>query len=116
MRDNDGERMDDGRAHRESAQAPMAPAPQMKGGAPMANGFGSDNAPNEAPGTGWGDKRYDPVQQTNFEAQAYAADQITLRYEYAAGLQALGIYVRQPRVRVWERERGQYGFAQPPRW
>ena len=33
---------------------------------------------------------------------------------YASGLRALGIIPR--RARVWERERGELGFAQPPRW
>jgi len=67
-----------------------------------------------APGTGWGDRRYDPVQQTTFEPQSWATDRITLRYEYASGLRALGIFPRRPRV--FERERGELGFAQPPRW
>ena len=67
-----------------------------------------------APGTGWGDHRYDPVQRTDFLAAANPTDQLVLRYEYASGLRALGIFPRQPRV--WERERGELGFAQPPRW
>ena len=73
-----------------------------------------DEVQQSAPGTGWGDRRYDPVQQTSFEPQKWAADQLTLRYEYAQGLQALGINLRRPRV--FERERGELGFAQPPRW
>ena len=71
-------------------------------------------APQAAPGTGWGDHRYDPVQQTSFEPQGWAADQLALRYEYDSGLRALGIFTRRPRV--FERERGELGFAQPPRW
>jgi hypothetical protein len=73
-----------------------------------------DQAPQSAPGTGWGDRSYDPVQQTSFEPQAWAADRISLRYEYASGLRALGIELRQPRV--FERDRGELGFAKPPRW
>jgi hypothetical protein len=84
-------------------------------GAPLAPESKSfENAPQEAPGTGWGDRKHDPVQQTNFEPQRVAADQIVLRYEYASGLKALGIFPRQNRL--WEREQGQLGFAQPPRW
>src|SRR5258706_14630946 len=96
--------------------APMAPQSdsraQMKSTEPQsakrsltADGFTHDEAPQAAPGTGWGDRRYDPVQQTTFEPQRWASDQITLRYEYAAGLQALGIFPRQPRV--GDRERGE---------
>jgi hypothetical protein len=67
------------------------------------------------PGTGWGEHRYDPVNRTEFTAAAYPMDRITLRYEYASGLRALGIRIGG-RERLWNRERGQLGFAQPPRW
>ena len=107
-----------------SATNEAAPAPSMgelKSAKPQAEsrsmagqGMSRDEAPQAAPGTGWGDRRYDPVQQTSFEPMAWAADQITLRYEYASGLRALGINLRQPRV--FQRERGELGFAQPPRW
>ena len=72
-------------------------------------------APESAPGTGWGDQRYDPVRRVEFMAERNATDRITLRYEYASGLRALGIVTRS-RGRVWEREQGQMGFAKPPRW
>ncbi|HUK63452.1 MAG TPA: hypothetical protein VLV15_08965 [Dongiaceae bacterium] len=66
------------------------------------------------PGTGWGEQRRDPVTRTEFVAERSAKDQIILRYEYASGLAALGIV---PRVdRTLQRESGQLGFAQPPRW
>jgi hypothetical protein len=67
-----------------------------------------------APGTGWGDRRYDPVQRTEFAAATSPTDRIVLRYEYESGLRALGIFPRSPRA--WERDRGELGFAQPPRW
>ena len=54
------------------------------------------------------------MQQTSFEPQGWAADQISLRYEYASGLTALGIFPR--RARVFDREQGELGFAKPPRW
>lgn len=64
------------------------------------------------PGTGWGDRRSDPVLRVQFTAQSVATDQLIFRYEYASGLRALGIFPRSSRV--WERESGQLGFAQPP--
>jgi hypothetical protein len=45
-----------------------------------------------------------------------ATDQLVFRYEYASGLRALGIEPRSSRDRLWERDRGELGFAQPPRW
>jgi hypothetical protein len=42
---------------------------------------------------------------------------VTLRYEYRRALQALGILPETPhRDRLAERERGEWGFAQPPKW
>jgi hypothetical protein len=99
------ERSDEGGAKSQAAPAPSAGELRANGTRPPDEG---------APGTGWGDRRYDPVSQTEFTAVANPTDQIVLRYEYASGLRALGINIRTPRV--WERERGQFGFAQPPRW
>jgi hypothetical protein len=74
-------------------------------------------APQSAvPGTGWGDKSWDPVHKVWFVPEYRATDQLVLRYEYASGLRALGIFPHQLRDRVQERERGELGFAQPPRW
>jgi hypothetical protein len=67
-----------------------------------------------APGTGWGEQSWDPVRRTQFTAVARATDHLVLRYEYASGLRALGIFPRERRV--FERERGEMGFAAPPRW
>lgn len=79
--------------------------------------YGESPAPQTAvPGTGWGEKRRDPVQRVWFVPESYATDQLVLRYEYASGLRALGIIPRGFRDRLWEREHGQLGFAQPPRW
>ena len=36
------------------------------------------------PGTGWGDRAYDPVTVVEFRAEPAAAERVTLRYEYAA--------------------------------
>lgn len=67
-----------------------------------------------SPGTGWGERRVDPVQTTWFVAERHATDHLVLRYEYESGLRALGIYIG--RDRLWERERGELGFARPPQW
>jgi hypothetical protein len=112
---------------RESAKAPKpgptdeaAPAPEAKRELgdnrteSRLEGEGLTKAQESNPGTGWGDRRHDPVHRTEFRAESDPGDQIVLRYEYASGLRALGIYPR--RVRVWDREDGRLGFAQPPRW
>lgn len=106
------ERRLDGSRDEATAPAPSAgndlraqKAPSMLNQAPESE---------SAPGTGWGDHRWDPVSQTRFLAMANPTDQITLRYEYESGLRALGIVPRHRRV--FERERGELGFAKPPRW
>src|SRR5204863_9175101 len=81
-----------------SAQGrPVAPAPsyggdELRAQKPQMEGDGSSIAPSpSAPGTGWGQQGYDPVQRTHFVPALVAADQLVLRYEYASGLRALGI-------------------------
>ncbi|HSD25698.1 MAG TPA: hypothetical protein VLL75_00270, partial [Vicinamibacteria bacterium] len=68
------------------------------------------------PGTGWGERAYDPVTVVDFRAQASPAERVTLRYEYASALRALGILPARhhTRDRLFERERGELGFAPPP--
>ena len=100
---------------RKSAQAPSAERdnatrPDLRAKDELAPG-----APESFPGTGWGERRGDPVRRVQFDPERYAADQMVLRYEYESGLRALGIFPNQ-RHRLGERERGQMGFAQPPRW
>jgi hypothetical protein len=70
------------------------------------------------PGTGWGERAYDPVTVVEFQAEPAAAERLTLRYEYAGALRALGILPRPypSRDRLGERERGDLGFARPPAW
>ena len=41
-------------------------------------------------------------------------DHLVLRYEYASGLIALGIFPDGDRLR--DRDRGELSFARPPRW
>lgn len=119
-------------------ESPLTQRRDQSGAAPEANGtegdaarpntstwgqtkslYGNDHAPapqSAVPGTGWGDKQRDPVRRVWFVPEAYATDQLVLRYEYASGLRALGIFPHQFRDRLWEREHGELGFAQPPRW
>jgi hypothetical protein len=110
--DEDSRReLDGGRQQPPAAKGQAAP---REGIAPTpSRNFADDEHSN--PGTGWGDQRYDPVNRTVFTAEAYATDRITLRYEYADGLRALGIRIGR-HERLWDRERGQLGFAQAPRW
>ena len=69
------------------------------------------------PGTGWGEQTHDPVRVVDFDPEPHPAERITLRYEYASALRALGILPGRPsRDRLAERERGAGGFAKPPRW
>lgn len=97
------------------------PAPSSKGEASRRSAQPySTNAPestnpnsNSFPGTGWGEKRHDPVTRVDFRAERRATDHLVLRYEYASGLRALGIFPNRNRLR--ERD-GDVGFAKPPRW
>ncbi len=65
------------------------------------------------PGTGWGERRRDPVRETSFVAAATPGDHLVFRYEYASSLRALGIALDGDRLR--DRERGELGFAKPPK-
>lgn len=67
------------------------------------------------PGTGWGDRTHDPVNQTHFIAERAATDRLVMRYEYASALRALGIRIGHERDRLRERD-GDLGFAKPPKW
>jgi hypothetical protein len=112
---DDGSAKDEPRAQAPAPQGQEDNAPEASRGDAKRGAMGFDHAaPESNPGTGWGDRKSDPVQQTQFLAERVATDQIILRYEYASGLAALGI---NPRVdRTWQRERGELGFAPPPRW
>jgi hypothetical protein len=103
----------------EAGRAPLAPqskaAPQLQGTPPEAQMYGN-REDDSNPGTGWGDRKSDHVSRTDFRAEANPVDRITLRYEYARGLAQLGIRIQRNGGRTWERERGEIGFAAPPRW
>jgi hypothetical protein len=105
---------------KDGAAAPPVAGESQEGrresAAPKA--LGQDDSPSaqSAPGTGWGDRRRDPVRRVWFVPEHHATDHLVFRYEYASGLRALGIFPRGYRDRVREREDGELGFAQAPRW
>jgi hypothetical protein len=104
----------------DTSTAPEAPAPQARPESGDAHKAapqpleGRERAEQSFPGTGWGDRSRDRVREVWFEPMATATDQLFLRYEYASGLRALGIFPEAARLEL--RERGEFGFAQPPRW
>lgn len=92
-----------------------APAPSARGEAgPMTKSIAPQQSNESVPGTGWGERSNDRIGTTQFSPQRNATDHLIVRYEYASGLRALGIEVR--RNRVHDRDRGELGFAKPPRW
>lgn len=96
----------DGDSREQSADAQAAPAPKSE--APAAG------AARSYPGTGWGDRLHDSVRLVDFDPYPTPVERVTLRYEYRAALQALGVL---PAVdRLSQRERGEEGFVPPPRW
>jgi hypothetical protein len=109
----DGEPVEEGRLE-----------PKAKDGSPSAARDGiaerapapPATAPPSYPGTGWGPRAEDPVRVVSFDPDPSPAERITLRYEYASALRALGILPRSwwTRDRLLERERGTEGFARPP--
>jgi hypothetical protein len=107
-RDDDGEAQADAKAR----QAPPASEKRADGA------YGSAPRPEAYPGTGWGQRTDDPAVVVEFEPERSPAERITLRYEYASALRALGILPHPSwnRDRLSERERGRDGFAKPPRW
>jgi hypothetical protein len=96
-----------------------APAPSAKSAVPQEQdnmARGEQEGGGSFPGTGWGQRQQDHVNRTQFTPDPVAVDRLIFRYEYASGLQALGILpVRGYRDRLGERD-GQVGFAKPPRW
>jgi hypothetical protein len=70
------------------------------------------------PGTGWGERRHDPVVLVSFDPESEPGERVTLRYEYRPALVALGVLPRHAasRDRLSERDRADAGFAQPPAW
>jgi hypothetical protein len=87
------------------------------GAAPSAKAQAAPAPGRSFPGTGWGDPMHDRVQMVEFDAEPTPVENVTVRYEYRAALQALGVLPRpERRDRLTQRERGEGGFAQAPRW
>ena len=106
----DGEKT--ARADGRDRPSPRAEGPVMKAPpatVPPAGGY---------PGTGWGARETDPAMLVDFEPEASPAERVTLRYEYASALRALGILPAPwwARDRLRERDSGDASFAKPPRW
>ncbi len=99
----------DAPAQRSGRDSAEAPAPSVLGGA-QARSY---------PGTGWGPRTEDPVVLVSFDTEREPSQRLTLRYEYRPALVALGVLPRwlpPSRDRLWERDRAEPGFAQPPLW
>ena len=108
----------------------QAAPPLTEGRAQRKSGTDINGAPNRvyepaptaeresSPGTGWGRNERDRVREVEFTPEQFACAQVILRYEYQRALVTLGIlpWRGYDRDRLWERENGQLGFAQPPRW
>ncbi len=118
------ERADDAPRSPEAGNSQQAVPPSAGGEGKVLRGQATEKsdalgARDESgfPGTGWGDHRSDPVQQVEFTAERTATDTHVFRYEYAAGLRALGIFPNHPsHDRLRDRDNGELGFAKPPRW
>jgi hypothetical protein len=109
----DAPRADAGRAKANEAPAPTAQRVDGRTDQLMAERESKDEG-GSFPGTGWGERRTDPVRYVDFTPERGATDQLVFRYEYARGLIALGIY--PDRDRLSERDGGGLvGFARPPR-
>lgn len=95
---------------------PPAAAPEARDGAAKA-GRAEGAGRHSYPGTGWGEPAHDPVRLVDFEPEPRPAQRTTLRYEYASALRALGILPwHSTGDRLRQRDRGEGGFAKPPRW
>ena len=114
-----GQYRGDGARSKDEVLRKAAPAPSMERDAARPEARAQNElapgAPENFPGTGWGERRDDPVRMVRFDPERQASDHLVLRYEYESGLHALGIFPDR-RYRLRERESGQMGFAQPPRW
>ena len=104
-------------ARNRSAEADRADRPSAKAEGPRRQAPPATMPQGGYPGTGWGAREDDPAMLVDFQPQAAPAEKVTLRYEYASALRALGILPAAPwaRDRLRERDSGA-GFAQPPRW
>lgn len=89
------------------AAAAEAPRKELRSGGSRQSSF---------PGTGWGSRTADHAVLVDFDPEARPCQIVTLRYEYANTLHALGVLTASSwdRDRLRERELGSLGFARPP--
>lgn len=98
--------------------APEAAADSSaSGSAPAASRANEKAAAAAPPGTGFGDRRYDPAQQVEFRAERQPMSRSFLKYEWAETLCRKGISCDGPREpkrhnRFWPNDT--YGFAPYP--
>lgn len=112
-----GAREEKGRMEAAPNEAPMAADRVLRESATQStekSALRGGRADEAYPGTGWGERRADRVSETWFVAAARPADRLVFRYEYPSGLLALGIHPEGRRLE--QRERGELGFAPPPKW
>jgi hypothetical protein len=104
--------------NRDRAPAPAAEPPSARDDSGATAKLESDGKRRSYPGTGWGQRTHDPVVLVSFDPEPEPHERVTLRYEYRSALVALGVL--HPRTsshdRLWQRERAEPGFAQPPRF
>ncbi len=93
-----------------------APAPRASQDAAESAGRSQDKASASAaapPGTGFGDRRYDPARQVEFTAENRPLSRSFIKYEWAETLCRKGISCdKRPRNRMWPDDG--YGFAPYP--
>jgi hypothetical protein len=107
---------DDARPAPGSERPPDAEAAPRAAAPPSEKSGAATGQADSFPGTGWGSRAYDPAQVVTFNPDVRPFDSVTVRYEYAPALRALGILPPDRCCgRLGERERGD-GFARPPAW
>lgn len=126
LRENPAERSDDSKAEAPGepasrAGALNAPPPPWAAAADAAEAESKTTGRSRArsyPGTGWGSRARDRVVLVDFQPEHEPAERMTLRYEYRQALVALGVFPapHTRHDRLSQRDRGEGGFALPPRW
>jgi hypothetical protein len=104
--------------NRAPAGAPAAEAPSTRDESEASAKLEGDGKRRSYPGTGWGQRTHDPVVLVSFDPEPEPRERIALCYEYRSALVALGVLPPRttPPDRLWQRDRAEPGFAQPPRW
>lgn len=96
-------------ANQSGARSSPAPSASAESGAARSKSRDSE------PGTGYGERRWDPARRVQFEAQSEPLARVFLKYEWPETLCARGISCgrgRSEHNRFWHEDT--YGFAPPP--